>query len=273
MTIGDSYFHSTTNSPTILTSNSSPNTSFNNNTNINTNTNSNSNSNNNNIMPNSNTQFNSSPIPPIYQKNYQSSYSSNSPLSKSRCKRRSSESEDSLKKVRYSSPIQDSLNSNSNNNSNNIPINELNLQNINLEEYPKFNHPEGGIIQFTPIGNIRTFIGDNNIVQRIIEKNSTFDLNKTDRGIDGYKLYLGSVSMDSSPSNEIETYMRNGYAGHNHTGHDHASHNHSTHDHSYNSNKISNHYDNPAGCSAGCCSSNFDYDCDSDLEDDDDYMS
>lgn len=206
--------------------------------------------------------FNSSPIPTIYQKKFSSNPNSNlnSPLSKSRCKRRSSESEDSLKKTRFSSPNDIS---NNNNNNHNIPIENLNLQNINLEEYPKFNHPEGGIIQFTPIGNIRTFITDNNIVKRIIEEKSTFDLNKTECGIDGYKLYLGSVSMDSSPSNEIETYMRVGYSN-NHDHHDHH------HDHSHNT--ISNHYHNPAGCSGGCCS-NFDYDCDSDLEDDEDYMS
>lgn len=107
----------------------------------------------------------------------------------------------------------------------------LTLQNINLNEYPKFHHPDGGFIQFTPIGNVRTFLGDNDVVQRIVEKNSTFDLSKTQCGIDGYKLFIGmhgfdeeydhrypdksclkGVPLDNSPSNEIENYMRAGYS-------------------------------------------------------------
>lgn len=235
--------NSSSNSPTILASNSSPNTSF---------TPYNSHSDVSNVGANmgtanterSNIHFNSSPIPSMYQKNRHKL--SNSPLAKSsRCKRRNSESDEKMKKLKHfaSSP---SLSSN-------IPNDQLTLQNINLEEYPKFNHPDGGIIQFTPLGNIRTYMNDSNLVQRTIEKNSTFDLNQIDRGIDGYKLYLGSVTMDSSPSNEIETYMRNGYS-----------------DNAFSRNT---HYDNPACCSSSCCASHFDYDCDSDLEDDDDYMS
>ncbi|GMF37163.1 unnamed protein product [[Candida] boidinii] len=99
---------------------------------------------------------------------------------------------------------------------------ELTLENINLNEYPKFHHPDGGYIQFTPIGNIRTFLSDNNVVQSIIEKKSSFDLNNLQNGIDGYKLYLGrattttstasnSNNLLNSPSSEAENYMRNGY--------------------------------------------------------------
>lgn len=241
MTIGDPFMNdSSSNSPTILASNSSPNTSFghyNNHADA-------AGAGNGNGSNGSHVHFNSSPIPSTYQRSRQKL--SNSPLvSASRCKRRNSESDDRVKKLKHfsSTPALSS----------GVPADQLTLQNINLEEYPKFNHPDGGIIQFTPIGNIRTYMNDCNVVQRTIEKNSSFDLNQTDRGIDGYKLYLGSVSMDSSPSNEIETYMRNGY-GSNIPVH-------------------SSHYDNPACCTSSCCASNFDYDCDSDLEDDDDYMS
>ncbi|GMM30469.1 hypothetical protein DAMA08_032140 [Martiniozyma asiatica (nom. inval.)] len=134
-------------------------------------------------------------------------------------------------------------------NSGNIPTEKLTLENINLEEYAKFNHPDGGIIQFTPIGNIRTFINDANIVQRVIEHNSTFDLAQTDRGIDGYKIFLGNSHdhghghghgcHDCSPSKETESYMRSGYEN--------------------------SYYVNPSSCM------NFDYDCDSDLDDDEDF--
>lgn len=193
----------------------------------------------------------SSPNTSFNYQNY-SPISSNSPhssnLCKSRCKRRNSESENSIKKVKNSSPNSSMINNND------IPIDQLNLQNINLEEYPKFNHPEGGIIQFTPIGNIRTFVSDNNVVHRTIEKESSFDLNKTDKGIDGYTIYLGHnsalpVSLDSSPSNEIESYMRNGYR-----------------ELAYK--QPTTYYHNPVGCSGGCCTGNIDYDCDSDLDDD-----
>ncbi|VEU19309.1 DEKNAAC100426 [Brettanomyces naardenensis] len=143
-----------------------------------------------------------------------------------RVKRRSSDVEESSKKVKHPTAMRHRTN---------IPAENLTLQNMDVGEYPKFEHPEGGIIQFTPVGNIRTFVSDNNVVQRIVEKNSSFDLSKTDRGIDGYKLFLGKngfattddcspskskpeetcikgVYMDTSPSNEIEGYMRAGYS-------------------------------------------------------------
>ncbi|KAH3662307.1 hypothetical protein OGAPHI_005557 [Ogataea philodendri] len=135
------------------------------------------------------------------------SYSASS--TPSRSKRRNSDYEDNFKKVK-----QGSLSSSSP-----IPREKLTLENINLNEYAKFHHPEGGFIQFTPIGNIRTWMGDNNVVHKSIEKNSSFDLNNLSHGIDGYKLYLGesndapAVQIDNSPSNETENYMRNGYNG------------------------------------------------------------
>lgn len=150
----------------------------------------------------------------------------------SSCKRRSSEDGESLKKIKQTTCCS----------SDHIPVEQMTLENIDLSEYPQFNHPDGGIIQFTPIGNIRTFLADNNVVQRVIEKESTFDLNQTDRGIDGYRLYLGG---DNRFSKETEGYMRAGY------------------------NEPLSHYHNPGSCA--CCN-DFDYDCDSDLEDDDDYM-
>lgn len=128
-----------------------------------------------------------------------------------RSKRRFSDDEDSFKKVRQTSHATRQPAT---------PPQQLTLQNINLEEYGKFEHPDGGYIQFTPIGNVRTFTGDNNMLHRIVEENSSFDLAKTDRGIDGYKLYIGNhgfeepasgVTIDCSPSNEIEGYMRTGY--------------------------------------------------------------
>lgn len=166
------------------------------------------------------------------------------------CKRRNSEDEHTLKKVKQ---LADGANAGQGNGA--VPVDQLTLENIDLNSYPKYNHPEGGIIQFTPIGNIRTFLSDNNVLNRTIEKNSSFDISQTECGIDGYKLYLGNISMDSSPSNEIETYMRSGYNAP------------SSHPTSY--------YHNPGACA--CCTTSsathFDYDCDSDLEDDDDYMS
>lgn len=241
MTIGDPYLNNTNNnSPTIFTSNSSPNTSYTqyNNTNSAISHQHNHQHNqqqNNQHHFNRSMTFGSSPLPEIYHTNREKFLNNvnSSPCNNTRIKRRNSDSRNSMKKVKQIT--------NNNNNNIIIPIDQLTLDNINLEEYAKFNHPEGGIIQFTPIGNIRTFISDNNIVQRIIEKNSSFDLNKTDRGIDGYKLYLGDVTIDSSPSNEIENYMISGYSNNNHDS---------------------------GNC--GCCR-NFDYDCDSDLEDDDDY--
>lgn len=154
----------------------------------------------------------------------------------SRCKRRTSEDGETLKKTKQESCCS----------SNHIPVEQLTLENIDLSEYPQFNHPNGGIIQFTPIGNIRTIVGDDNVVQRVIEKESTFDMNHTDRGIDGYRLYLGE---DNKFAKETESYMRDGYVG--------------------NTNGApSSHYHNPGSC--GCCNGS-DYDCDSDLDDDDDF--
>ena len=181
---------------------------------------------------------------PLYQHNRQRYLNNQAALSHQpqqqqpqsrRVKRRNSEASEHFKKIKQTSGSY-----------NQTPIDQLTLDNIDLSEYPKFNHPEGGIIQFTPIGNIRTFISDNNIVNRVIEQNSTFDLNQTEKGIDGYKLYFEHVQMNTSPSNEIEGYMRTGY-----------------------SNPItSNSYYSNAPSSYP---NNFDYDCDSDLEEDD-YM-
>ncbi|KAG7891010.1 hypothetical protein KL907_001518 [Ogataea polymorpha] len=134
------------------------------------------------------------------------SYSASS--TPTRPKRRNSDYEDNFKKVKQSPTTP----------SNKIPTEKLTLENINLNEYPKFHHPDGGFIQFTPIGNVRTWMGDDNIVRKTIEKNSSFDLNKLNQGIDGYTLYLGDnrdsgIQIDSSPSNEVENYMRVGYSG------------------------------------------------------------
>lgn len=269
MAIRDPYMNSNNSnySPTAVARNTTPNTSFSNhemtnnmfnpnmhmhNGNGNGNVNGNSESDNmnrnfsfgnGNSHSTRNMNINSSPLPSTYQANRQRlmntatssplRVSSPSPSSNLRCKRRSSEDENTMKKTKHFTG----------NNAQAIPTDQLNLDNINLEEYPKFNHPDGGIIQFTPIGNIRTFISDNNVVNRIIEQNSTFDLNQTDRGIDGYKIYLGNVSMNPSPSNEIETYMINGYSE-----------------------------SKPSFVSSAPYGGNFDYDCDSDL-DEDDYMS
>ncbi len=143
-----------------------------------------------------------------------------------RAKRRNSDSDENFKRTKHASLFRKQATSNTSKD-------KLTLQNINLEEYPKFKHPNGGIIQFTPIGNIRTFTDGFNVVQRVIEKDSSFDLSKTNCGIDGYALFFGShgfeddattslpkyqqsclkgVPMDNSPSNEIEEYMRSGYA-------------------------------------------------------------
>lgn len=151
----------------------------------------------------------------------------------SRCKRRTSETGESSKKVKQTTCCTSDI----------ISPEQMTLENINLSEYPQFNHPDGGIIQFTPIGNVRTFQSEDHGIQTVIEKDSTFDLNHTDRGIDGYRLYLGE---DNNFSKEAENYMKAGY-----------------------SNQSNQHYHNPGSCA--CCN-NFDYDCDSDLEDDDDYM-
>lgn len=229
MTIGDPYLNNPThNSPTIVSTNSTPNSSFSQYTN---------NSTPNNNHTHQHQHFNASSLSEIHVANRQkflnSQFQQHTQQS-TRSKRRVSDSDENFKKIKQ---ITDHYNNSLNGN---IPTNQLSLDNINLDEFPKFNHPEGGIIQFTPIGNIRTFLSDNNVVQRVVEKNSTFDINKTDRGIDGYKLYLGSnIPVDSSPSNETEAYMRFGYSSNEN-----------------------------AACS--CCH-NFDYDCDSDLEDDDDY--
>ncbi|GME83939.1 unnamed protein product [Ambrosiozyma monospora] len=124
-----------------------------------------------------------------------------------RTKRRNSESESSAKKVKQTFVEHQT-----------IPTSELTLENINLDEYPKFFHPDGGFIQFTPLGNIRTFMSDNNVMQRVIEKKSTFDINNLTHGIDGYTLYLGNSGFEApcknvseSSDDETENYMRNGY--------------------------------------------------------------
>lgn len=164
----------------------------------------------------------------MYYTNREKFLKNQNSTSSTRSKRRNSESEDAFKKVKQITEAQNS-----------IPTDQLTLENINLDEYAQFNHPDGGIIQFTPIGNIRTYVTANNTIQRTIEQNSAFDLNKTDRGIDGYRLYLGKdIDLSASPSNEIEGYMRSGYNAH-------------------------------GSGNCGCCQD--DYDCDSDLEDDDDY--
>lgn len=254
MTIGDPY----------ITGSISPTVVANNNNNNNNNSSANNHNTNNMTHHNRNMNINSSPLPAMYYTNRQKlmENGSNSANSSSlhsnhrnvRCKRRNSESENEFKKVKQ---FNGNFNNNSNTN-NNIPQDQLNLDNIDLNEYPKFNHPDGGIIQFTPIGNIRTFLSDNNIVHRTVEKNSTFDLNQRDCGIDGYKLYLGSISMDTSPSNEIESYMINGYSNVNYNNS------------SSSSNINTSYYNNPTSS----CAANFDYDCDSDLDDDyDEYMS
>lgn len=237
MTIGNPYLHNPDhNSPTIVSTNSTPNSSF-------------SQYNDNGSTPNGNhihqhqhfdrnRTFGSPALSEIHianrEKFLRNQFQQSNNQQPTRSKRTNSECDENFKKVKQ---ITDSYNNSFNKN---IPVDQLTLDNINLDEFPKFNHPEGGIIQFTPIGNVRTFLSDNNVMQRVIEKNSSFDINKTDRGIDGYKLYLGNnIPVDSSPSNETETYMRFGYSSNEN-----------------------------AACS--CCH-NFDYDCDSDLEDDDDY--
>lgn len=151
-----------------------------------------------------------------------------------RSKRRNSDSSYNTKKLKektiYDSPNQPQ---------------SLSLDTINLDEYPQFHHPDGGIIQFTPIGNIRSVLNPNtNQVERSIESNSKFNLNDIDKGIDGYKIFLGKDCsnsgcnhVDCSPSNEVETYMRNGYT---------------------------TYYSNPSGCHGD------DFDCDSDFDDDSD---
>lgn len=168
----------------------------------------------------------SSPIkvPTHHNRNF-GSRSSSALSTPKRGKRRNSDSDEGFKRTKQASLFHKQVN-------NGLPKENLTMQNIDLDEYPKFKHPNGGIIQFTPIGNIRTFADGENVVQRVIEKDSSFDLSKTDCGIDGYALFFGShgfeddattslpkyqksclkgVPLDNSPSNEIEEYMRNGY--------------------------------------------------------------
>lgn len=84
-------------------------------------------------------------------------------------------------------------------------------------QYPVFHHPDGGFIQFTPNGNIRTIFQDNKQIS-IVETSSSFDLAHIDKGIDGYSVVnqdkfnvATNNSSNPSPSNEIEAYMREGY--------------------------------------------------------------
>lgn len=150
-----------------------------------------------------------------------------------RVKRRNSDSSYNTKKIKdktiYDSPT---------------PQQSMSLDTINLDEYPQFHHPDGGIIQFTPIGNIRSILNPaTNQIERSIESNSKFNLNDIDKGIDGYKIFLGTDCSNSGcnhvdcTSTEAESYMSNGY---------------------------SNYYSNPMGCHGD------DYDCDSDFDDDSD---
>lgn len=176
--------------------------------------------------------FASSPI------HHQRMYAGQTALNASPChrsKRRNSDSSYNVKKVKektvYDSPSPS-------------PLQGLSLETIDLSEYPQFHHPDGGIIQFTPIGNVRSIVNpQTNQVERAIETSSKFNLNDVDRGIDGYKIFLGKdcsgagcSHADCSSTNEAESYMRNGYAS---------------------------FYSNPAGCYGG------DYDCDSDFDEDD----
>lgn len=177
---------------------------------------------------------------PTHQQRLNSGQSSlqSSPLSRS--KRTNSDYDCQTKKVKdhtqYDSPN---------------PEANMTLESIDLEQYPQFHHPDGGIIQFTPIGNIRSMVNPaTNQVERLIENNSKFDLTQTQNGIDGYKIFLGdssnggqhvhgaSCSTTACGGNDqcAEPYMANGYA------------------------QFSSH--------AGCCGD--DYDCDSDLDFDDD---
>ncbi|OWB75738.1 hypothetical protein B5S31_g5697 [[Candida] boidinii] len=205
---------------TLTYTNTTPNGNSNNNNSGNIN---NINTNNNNIIINNNSNG---------YRHYHNIHSNNrqptnSPFASTptRSKRRFSNSDPDLKKSKQQPIINHNNHNHNYNHSHNKSNLELTLENINLNEYPKFHHPDGGYIQFTPIGNIRTFLSDNNIVQSIIEKKSSFDLNNLQNGIDGYKLYLGrptttttsSSSQNNnnnqlnSPSSEAENYMRNGY--------------------------------------------------------------
>ncbi|ODV86258.1 hypothetical protein CANARDRAFT_175182 [[Candida] arabinofermentans NRRL YB-2248] len=115
----------------------------------------------------------------------------------SRSKRRNSDSEHDWKKIK---PV-----NSTDFDGQSIPTEQLTLENINLSEYAKFHHPDGGYIQSTPIGNIRTWMGCNNVMNRTIEKNSTFDIKNLTHGIDGYKLHLTDNGFDQETSTNTTT--------------------------------------------------------------------
>ncbi|ODV93237.1 hypothetical protein PACTADRAFT_35867 [Pachysolen tannophilus NRRL Y-2460] len=156
----------------------------------------------------------------IYQTNYQGQrvsphnqdakisyqYGRNSPVqvpmpakTSTRSKRRLSDDQEVTKKTRSEQEVEN-LN--------------LNLNNDNCRsDYPTFIHPEGGYIQFTPEGNIRTFFKDNVRISQLEKpSDSRFNLQNTHHGIDGYKLHLGNNSNTRDSGNSVESYMTSGYS-------------------------------------------------------------
>lgn len=125
----------------------------------------------------------------MYQPQYQSQtlFQHNIPnnLSSVRAKRRFSEDSDS-KRTKVTTPQKD----------------------VSKEEYPKFHHPDGGFIQFTPNGTIRTLVINNEEVTHVQPHTSPekFDLRQISHGIDGYKL------NSFSPTTSVESYMLKGYS-------------------------------------------------------------